>query len=199
MTILNSDLSDPFGILAISGEYLYYTRTPESLKVDGFEVAMAILGAVEVVASFYFNPKNWTSKHVSEYLYYCLQSSSLSYPPKIISELTNYIKQDTTNFNGRKFLRLKEDQLKQMGFNNNSSNDDDDDDKENKWINLIMIGVKSLRRDMLKDKILLKNNNNNKQHDNYDDDDQREGYFNYFDYNYEDDDLKEKEKEINSQ
>ncbi|CAH1769078.1 8642_t:CDS:2, partial [Entrophospora sp. SA101] len=51
MTILNSDLSDPFGILAISGEYLYYTRTPESLKVDGFEVAMAILGAVEKVLS----------------------------------------------------------------------------------------------------------------------------------------------------
>ncbi|CAH1769755.1 12501_t:CDS:1, partial [Entrophospora sp. SA101] len=98
----------------------------------------------------------------------------------------------TTNFNGRKFLRLKEDQLKQMEFNNNSNNDGDDD-KENKWIILIMIGVKSLRRDMLKDRILLKNN----KHDNYDDDDQKEGYFNYFDYNYEDDDLKEKEKERN--
>jgi hypothetical protein len=138
------------------------------------------------------DPKNWSSKDVSEYLYRCLQSST--YPPKVILELTNYIKKDTLNFNGRKFLRLKEEQLKLMRF--------DDDDVDN-WINLIMIGVKSLRREMLKEKILLKNNN--KQHDKGDYDDEKEGYFNYFDdsVNYigkennpnkNDDNQKEKER-----
>jgi len=136
------------------------------------------------------DPKNWTSEDVSEYLYHCLQQQSFSssssssfpsqYSQKVILELTDYVKQDTVNFSGKKFLRLKEEQLKQMRFNNNVGDNDDDD-----WINLIMIGVKSLRREMLKEKILLKNDNNKqqkqKQKQRDGNNEQQKGYFGYFD------------------
>uniref|UniRef100_A0A1D1YBW7 UDP-N-acetylmuramoyl-L-alanyl-D-glutamate--2, 6-diaminopimelate ligase n=1 Tax=Anthurium amnicola TaxID=1678845 RepID=A0A1D1YBW7_9ARAE len=83
------------------------------------------------------DPKRWSSSHVASYLTYCLRI----YPPAIVSDLTRHIEEDVA-LTGRKFLRLKEEQLRQMNFNEG-------------WIKLIMIGVKSLRRDHLKDKILL--------------------------------------------
>src|SRR6266498_595941 len=83
------------------------------------------------------DPKKWSSSHVASYLTYCLRF----YPPIIISDLVRYVEEDTT-LTGRKFLRLKEEQLKQMNFNE-------------RWIKLIMIGIKELRREHLKGKILL--------------------------------------------
>jgi hypothetical protein len=83
------------------------------------------------------DPKRWSSSHVATYLNYCLRI----YPPAIVSDLSRHIEENVT-LNGRKFLRLKEEQLRQMNFNE-------------KWIKLVMVGVKSLRRDHLKDKILL--------------------------------------------
>ncbi|RGB33031.1 hypothetical protein C1646_705378 [Rhizophagus diaphanus] len=81
--------------------------------------------------------KRWSSSHVASYLNYCLRI----YPPAIVSDLSRHVEENVT-LNGRKFLRLKEEQLRQMNFNE-------------KWIKLVMVGVKNLRRDHLKDKILL--------------------------------------------
>ncbi|GES94095.1 hypothetical protein GLOIN_2v1500221 [Rhizophagus clarus] len=83
------------------------------------------------------DPKKWSSTHVATYLSHCLRM----YPPAIVSDLSRHVKENVT-LTGRKFLRLKEEQLRQMNFNE-------------KWIKLIMVGVKNLRRDHLKDKILL--------------------------------------------
>ncbi|RIA92303.1 hypothetical protein C1645_765501 [Glomus cerebriforme] len=83
------------------------------------------------------DPKRWSSSHVASYLTYCLRI----YPPTIVSELTRYVDDDIT-LTGRKFLRLKEEQLRKLNF-------------DETWVNLMMVGVKSLRRDHLKDKILL--------------------------------------------
>ncbi|PKY40651.1 hypothetical protein RhiirA4_394960 [Rhizophagus irregularis] len=81
--------------------------------------------------------KRWSSSHVASYLNYCLRI----YPPAIVSDLSRHVEENVT-LTGRKFLRLKEEQLRQMNFNE-------------KWIKLVMVGVKNLRRDHLKDKILL--------------------------------------------
>ncbi|CAG8558433.1 13449_t:CDS:2 [Funneliformis mosseae] len=83
------------------------------------------------------DPKRWSSSHVASYLTYCLRL----HPPAIISDLVRYVEEDTT-LTGRKFLRLKEEQLRQMQFNE-------------RWVKLIMIGIKELRREHLKGKILL--------------------------------------------
>src|SRR6266496_2361753 len=83
------------------------------------------------------DPKRWSSSHVASYLTYCLRI----YPPAIVSDLSRHVEEDVA-LTGKKFLRLKEEQLRQMNFNEG-------------WIKLLMIGVKSLRRDHLKDKILL--------------------------------------------
>ncbi|CAI2178772.1 19406_t:CDS:1 [Funneliformis geosporum] len=83
------------------------------------------------------DPKRWSSSHVAAYLTYCLRL----HPPAIISDLARFVEEDTT-LTGRKFLRLKEEQLRQMHFNE-------------RWIKLIMIGIKELRREHLKGKILL--------------------------------------------
>jgi len=83
------------------------------------------------------DPKGWSPSHVASYLTYCLHI----YPPAIVSDLSRFIEEDAT-LTGRKFLRLKEEQLRQMNFNE-------------RWVKLIMVGVKALRREHLKDKILL--------------------------------------------
>src|SRR3954451_10065915 len=83
------------------------------------------------------DPKRWSSSHVATYLTYCLRL----YPSSIVSDLSRHVKEDSS-LTGKKFLRLKEDQLRQMNFNE-------------RWIKLLMVGVKMLRREHLKDKILL--------------------------------------------
>lgn len=82
------------------------------------------------------DPKTWTSDHVARYLTYCLRL----YPPAIIRDLTRYVSEEHT-LTGKRFMRLKEENLRYMGFNE-------------RWIKLIMMGVKALRRQSLKDKIL---------------------------------------------
>ncbi|CAG8467260.1 6868_t:CDS:2 [Paraglomus brasilianum] len=85
------------------------------------------------------DPKTWTSDHVALYLTYCLRL----YPPAIIRDLTRYVSEEHT-LTGKRFMRLKEENLRHMGFNE-------------RWIKLIMMGVKALRRQSLKDKILGNN------------------------------------------
>ncbi|CAG8453350.1 4288_t:CDS:2 [Acaulospora colombiana] len=85
------------------------------------------------------DPKNWTSTHVATYLHQCLRL----HPPPFIAELMQFIQSDAS-LTGRKFLRLKDDQLRNSGY-------------EDQWIESVMLGVKSLRRNQLKEKILLRN------------------------------------------
>jgi len=82
------------------------------------------------------DPKTWTSDHVAQYLTYCLRL----YPPAIIRDLTRYVSEEHT-LTGKRFMRLKEENLRRMNFNE-------------RWVKLIMMGVKALRRQSLKDKIL---------------------------------------------
>ncbi|CAG8723957.1 9317_t:CDS:2 [Acaulospora morrowiae] len=84
------------------------------------------------------DPKNWSSTHVAAYLHQCLQL----HPPSLINELLQFVQSDTS-LTGRRFLRLKDDQLRNSGY-------------DAQWIEFIMVGVKSLRREQLKEKILLK-------------------------------------------
>ncbi|KAG9304788.1 hypothetical protein G9A89_016818 [Geosiphon pyriformis] len=89
------------------------------------------------------DPKRWTSSNVAVYLAYCLRL----YPPAVIQDLTRYVQEDTS-LNGRRFLRLKEENLRLMGFNE-------------RWVKLIMTGVKALRRESLTQKILVNGSNSN--------------------------------------
>ncbi|CAG8819690.1 14990_t:CDS:2 [Gigaspora margarita] len=84
------------------------------------------------------DPKSWTSTQVATYLAYSLQL----YPPETVSDLSCYVQNDLM-LTGRRFLRLKEEHLKQFGFNET-------------WIKLITLSIKALRREQLREKILLK-------------------------------------------
>ncbi|CAG8558809.1 2918_t:CDS:2 [Dentiscutata erythropus] len=84
------------------------------------------------------DPKSWTPTQVATYLTYSLQL----YPPETVSDLSRYVQNDLM-LTGRRFLRLKEEHLKQFGFNES-------------WTKLIMSSVKALRREQLREKILLK-------------------------------------------
>ncbi|CAG8574584.1 4939_t:CDS:2 [Scutellospora calospora] len=91
------------------------------------------------------DPKSWNSAHVATYLTYSLQL----YPPETVFDLSYYVQNDL-KLTGRRFLRLEEENLKQVGFNES-------------WIKLILLSVKALRREQskvrreqLKEKISLK-------------------------------------------
>ncbi|KAG0237576.1 hypothetical protein BGW41_008376 [Actinomortierella wolfii] len=75
------------------------------------------------------NVRSWTSSHVATYLCYILRF----YPRTITEDLARHVRQ-TACLNGEDFLNIQDDDLARMGINQ-------------KWRQLIMEGVRALRRE----------------------------------------------------
>ncbi|KAF9163696.1 hypothetical protein DFQ26_002257 [Actinomortierella ambigua] len=78
------------------------------------------------------NVRTWTSSHVATYLCFILRF----YPRAITEDLARYVRQ-TACLNGEEFLDIQDDDLARMGINQ-------------KWRQLIMEGVRALRRETLR-------------------------------------------------